>query len=223
MTARGLAVHALVTWCRAIAPLAAIYQLLLLILVSYYMSKRRVYGSWIRFLKDKIKWKLLPFRRSGRGWRLVEVWLGVESIFYMYCIVLKRLKFTRKKPPAMSNDSLKKLMTNVYGTLDVAATNPQQFLVKWFQNTPIQEIKRGNVEQFLRWGLFSLDRDTQLDPAQQRLLEFYIRKTEERCQYIPPEGFNPDIQPMRPSLDNFEYQHRPLTYYLVSILLVQPG
>lgn len=94
-------------------------------------------------------------------------------------------------------------------------TEPSRFLKMWFRNTPVSEIKTGNLKQFLKWSLFHSDDNAPLLKQEEAELQYHVVKIQQVCNITVVKGYNPNILPMRTSLDAFQSEHRPFAYYMV--------
>lgn len=85
------------------------------------------------------------------------------------------------------------------------------FLSKWFKDSPITEIRRENVKEFLRWAFLSLDA---IDEAYEDEIEEYTQKIEESHQrrFEPGRG---DAKCIRLTFDKVDMLHRSVFWYLV--------
>ena len=86
--------------------------------------------------------------------------------------------------------------------------------VRW-PASRLREIGRGNLAEFLAWGLFHCDPEEV--PAERRA-EFE-QVLEEGSKFVDvdfPPGYNQEVRCMRLTMDRIESEHRPLVYYAVS-------
>lgn len=89
----------------------------------------------------------------------------------------------------------------------------ETFLTRWCGSETIQELKKGNVAQFLAWALFS-KRVEDLLPRDYVLLHRMVEMVDRRFELGLEEGLNPEARTLRMTLEPLQVIHRPLFMYL---------
>lgn len=101
-------------------------------------------------------------------------------------------------------------------------SDPEAYLRGWFLGSPLDDIGRENLRQFLLWGFFDMgEADALLSPHGEAIseeLDEYVTVVEERLERPLRPGRGP-AQSLRLTLDRIETAYRSLTWYL-AILVV---
>jgi len=84
----------------------------------------------------------------------------------------------------------------------------------WFNFVPVSLVNRDNFVEWLYWAIFSSTPEGGEEFLSE--VEEYLAEMEQRdgTKLIP--GHNPEIKPIRVTLDPVRTTHRPLIWYLVS-------
>ncbi|KAM5354922.1 hypothetical protein ACJ41O_001568 [Fusarium nematophilum] len=145
-----------------------------------------------------------PFRVP----RVLEVWLALEAAFYLvvYLPYKAYLQTAATHPAAASRDDRRRLFWRCHGNIP----DPERFLMKWFRDAPVAEIKRDNVKEFYRWAFLNT---ADPDPADDEELEYYVGELEQSLGRRLEAGRG-TAKCLRLSLDKVDMLHRSLIWYL---------
>ena len=89
----------------------------------------------------------------------------------------------------------------------------------WFFSAPPSGIKRENMIEWLLWAVFGSQREG-LKEEWADEIEGYIRNIEKLLGRKLEEGWDQTLRCMKVSLDPVDMVHRPLLWYLVSIVSI---
>jgi hypothetical protein len=88
---------------------------------------------------------------------------------------------------------------------------PEHYLRKWFNDSPIEEIRLENIKEFSRWAFWGTDDP---DAVPEEDLNNCVSRLEERlCRRFPPGRGR--ARCLRVTIDNVDTIHRPLIWYSV--------
>lgn len=150
------------------------------------------------------KWRPLPVPIA------VEAWFVLETLFY-FMICLPRqyyLQGAAIHPDIGTRDERRVMFRRVTSHIP----DPEHYLSKWFLDSPISEIKRDNLKEFIRWAFLNTgDPDAQFEDE----LDEYVDVTEKQfgMHFEPGRG---KAKCLRLTLDKVDVMHRSLLWYLVS-------
>ncbi|GAM85495.1 hypothetical protein ANO11243_035020 [Dothideomycetidae sp. 11243] len=88
--------------------------------------------------------------------------------------------------------------------------DPEEHLSKWFLGSPVSDIKRENLKEWLRWAFLNTD---QIDPQYEDELEGYIDRLEVALGR-PIEPGRGKAKPIRLNFDEVNMLHRSLLWYV---------
>lgn len=94
----------------------------------------------------------------------------------------------------------------------------ETFLTRWCGSETIQELRKGNVAQFLAWALFS-KRVEDLLPRDYVLLHRMVDMVDRRFELGLDEGLNPEARTLRMTLEPLQVIHRPLFMYIFTTVM----
>lgn len=83
----------------------------------------------------------------------------------------------------------------------------------------VHEIRRGNLEEWLAWAFFHCD-PVDVPKDRRSELECLLEEGTKWLEADIPEGYNPEMQAMRLTMDPIPSEHRPLVSYVVTALLL---
>jgi len=140
----------------------------------------------------------------GWGWAIFEL-----GFFCWFQYQFRRLSALTVPPPI--SDEQRDL---IFGRCLNATADPRELLAGWFQGCTFEQLKRGNVVEWLSWALYS-SRKEHLLAHEVDCLEAYMDQIELKWQLSIPMGYNPELanKVCRISLDPLPAQHRPLLLY----------
>ena len=89
--------------------------------------------------------------------------------------------------------------------------------VRWFGRVPWSQVRKHELRQWLHWALFNSDMPPldELPPRHSAALERAVQMIEKRIGRTIPEGSNPNIRPLRLSLDKLNVYSRPFIMYAI--------
>mmetsp|Transcript_1872 Transcript_1872/g.3830 ORF Transcript_1872/g.3830 Transcript_1872/m.3830 type:complete len:512 (-) Transcript_1872:138-1673(-) len=88
----------------------------------------------------------------------------------------------------------------------------KQWLEGWFLGTPLAEIRRGNMQEFVAWAWFT-KYPAELDEGEQSTALEMLQEMEKRFGWSFEDGHNPAIKPIRINFDTMSVWCHPLVYY----------
>ncbi|KAI5253047.1 hypothetical protein E4T42_03115 [Aureobasidium subglaciale] len=152
---------------------------------------------------------LRPNRSHGFSIQdILIAWALLEAVFYLVIFLPLRRHLQRPAlhPEHASREQRKQDFIQCMGSVP----DLDEFLSKWFKNSPLSEIKRENIKEFLRWAFLSLD---SVDEAYEDEVEEYVQLIEKTRQkeFEPGRG---SARCIRLTFDKVELLHRSLFWYL---------
>jgi hypothetical protein len=141
---------------------------------------------------------------------IIGAWPMAETAFYFLVFLPRRWILQR---PAVHPYPIPQLeRKELFNRCIEHIPDPEQYLVKWFKDAPLLEIKRENVKEFYRWAFLNTG---VFDPIDEVELEEYVKKFEE-CSGRKIEPGLGSAKCLRLTLDKVDMAHRSLAWYLVS-------
>lgn len=147
---------------------------------------------------------------------VIAVWAVCETLFLFFGFLPRYLLLQREAghPPPLPRNERQKLFRLCMETV----SNPEDYLSKWFKGASLLEIRRENVKQFFCWsflnkGSYGLLDDQELEEYTDQLETMLGRKLQ------PGTG---NATALRLTLDRVQILYRPLLWYFVSLLGVEP-
>jgi len=86
----------------------------------------------------------------------------------------------------------------------------------WCQGAHPEDVRRGNIEEWVIWAFFNAPSKDALPQIQQIELDQLMQELDEWADFHFAEGYNPKVKAMRLTIDPIRAMHRPLIYYLVT-------
>ncbi|ORY10734.1 hypothetical protein BCR34DRAFT_566311 [Clohesyomyces aquaticus] len=142
------------------------------------------------------------------GFKAVQIWAALETAFYFLVYHPRRIYLQRAAthPTLIGREDRRAL----FRRCNQHIPNAERYLSKWFMDAPSSEIKRENVEEWLRWAFLNTAED---NPADQEELEEYLGELERVLgrKIVPGRG---TAACLRLTLDKVDMLHRSITWYL---------
>ena len=137
-----------------------------------------------------------------------------ETLFYLLVYLSKSnaLQKPAAEGTSLSAQKRKDLLTKCWSSVP----DMEYFVKTWFRGAPADEIKRENVKDWLAWGFLNKYSYSQADEGE---LEGYLSITETALGKKFDEGRGPHGS-LRPTFDPISIQHRPLSYYICGVGLM---
>lgn len=144
---------------------------------------------------------------------LVEFWLFSEAAFYtiVFLPYERYLQRAAIHPGALSQDE----RANLFARCNNNVSDPEKYIRQWLLGAKVDDIKRENVKEFIRWAFWNAGDVLQKDEDE---VEDYVRALEKRLGWIIPHGKG-SAKSLRLTLDKINCSHRSLFWYLVSPLI----
>ena len=160
------------------------------------------------------------FHKRSRLVTLVNMAMGCEAAFAIACAV-HRMSAQKdlpdeQRPPPRSKEERNMMFDRCLHTVAV----PQDFATKWLRDHHLEDIRRGNVEDWLAWGMFG-KKPLELDADERAEMDYYIAAFEQRANHKFQDGHNGTIRCYKFTHEPVESDHRPLAYYAVVHGLLQ--
>ncbi|KAK5436177.1 hypothetical protein LTR34_001806 [Exophiala xenobiotica] len=140
--------------------------------------------------------------------KYLEYWALIETLFYF--LTLGYLKYYLQSPaihpPLLEKEERIRLFRRCFEN----SQDLDKLLSRWFLGTPVVDIKRENMKEWLRWAFLNT---AMVDPTQDDELETYLVELETKLgtNFAPGRA---DVKSIRLTLDKVEALHRSLTWYL---------
>ncbi|KAJ9644108.1 hypothetical protein H2201_007083 [Coniosporium apollinis] len=139
---------------------------------------------------------------------ILEIWLLAETAFFLFVYLpfnyyLQRAATHPELPP---REGRRELFRQCHDNVP----DPQRYLSKWFLNAPIEEIKRENVKEFLRWAFLN---KSEIDAADEEELNEYVEGLEKLVGRRFEKGRG-EAKCLRLTLDRVNMLHRSLAWYM---------
>ncbi|KAK3616996.1 transcription elongation factor spt5 [Elasticomyces elasticus] len=135
-----------------------------------------------------------------------------EALFYLL-VYLPRSHALQKLPASGTDLSIQE-RRDLFETCCNSVPDMEHFLRTWFKGAAMHEIRRDDLKEWLAWGFWNEYSASKV--ADQAELEEYALAVERKLGRKLKEGYGPH-QPVRPSSDPINIQHRPLTYYVFGV------
>ena len=145
-----------------------------------------------------------------RTFWLLEAYIVAETVFH-FLVYLPRKRYLQA--PATHPSTLsRKERHQLFRRCHENVPHPRNYLSKWFLDAPLSEIKRDNVQDFLRWAFLNKQEP---DPAEEEELEGYLDELQEMLGFrLEPGRGNAKFLGL--TIDPVDMLHRSITWYLVS-------
>ena len=140
---------------------------------------------------------------------LLENCAIAETLFY-FVLYLYRIYYIQRPavhPPLPSAGKRRELVKRCFENIP----DYEKYISKWFMDAPLDDIKRDNIKDFIRWAFFNTAIP---DPAHDSELEEYVKELERRIGRDFQPGRS-DVKCLRLTLDKVDTLHRSLVWYLV--------
>jgi len=182
--AEYILIRTLIFLVRAVAPLSTAFTLVL-----PYLIYRFGHPVWLLF---------------------VGIWALAETIFlFLVFLPLKWRLLRDEHAGAPLTQERRELFNKCMTTLP----HPETFLRRWFLDSPAEDIKKENVNEFFAWALFNKPLEA-VDDEERDELNDYVRQFEAQLGRRLEDGRG-KAKSMRSSFDKITALHRPLVFYLL--------
>ena len=153
----------------------------------------------------------LPFQPYRLPYSL-GIWSMAETAFYFLVYVPRR--WFLQRPPVHPYILPKSERKQLFKRCMEHMPDPERYLVKWFKDAPMSEIKRENVKDFYRWAFLNC----KTSPSTEAELEEYVDKFEDYSglEFEPGSG---RAGCLRLTIDPVDMVHRSLAWYLVHSII----
>mmetsp|Transcript_5 Transcript_5/g.18 ORF Transcript_5/g.18 Transcript_5/m.18 type:complete len:476 (-) Transcript_5:1885-3312(-) len=139
-----------------------------------------------------------------------------ETLFVIYCSFVKKwgqAVYVGEPTSVETRERLFDLCLN-------SVSEPTDFATAWLRDHRIEDIRRGNVEDWLAWAFFGKSAHL-LEKHEFAEVSLYVDKFEARCGLKLKDGHNGLVRTYKFNLESVESSHRPLVYYLCTHVLLQ--
>jgi hypothetical protein len=151
-----------------------------------------------------------PSRSGGFSLQaILIIWALLETAFYIvvFLPLRRHLQKPASHPKLVPYEQRRQEFIRCMGTVP----DLDQFLSKWFRDSPLSEIKRENVKEFLRWAFLDID---DIDETYEEEVEEYVQMIEKNHQRKFEPGCG-NAMCIRLTFDEVNLLHRSLFWYLV--------
>ncbi|CAN8100828.1 unnamed protein product [Discula destructiva] len=149
-----------------------------------------------------------PFFYLFLPFPLSVIALSTELVYYLF--IYGRFQTRLTEPAAHPPDTREEREALLNRVLD-NIPDPEKYLSLWALGADIQEVKRDNVRDFVRWAFADRDHAGEQDTEDE--LEVYIKKTEKLLGRPLPPGRGAAV-PLRLTFDTIETRYRTVIWYL---------
>jgi hypothetical protein len=142
-----------------------------------------------------------------------EVWLLSEAAFYtvVFLPYERYLQRAAIHPEPLSTEERAKL----FGRCNINVSDPEKYIRQWLLGAKVNDIKRENVKEFIRWAFWNTGDVLQRDEDE---VEDYLIALEKLLGRSIQHGKG-SAKSLRLTLDKVNCSHRSLFWYLVRPLL----
>lgn len=141
-----------------------------------------------------------------------DIWLFSEALFFLTVYLPRRFIINMPSAPYMPLATRKARRDVLIKTWD-STPDPHRYLSLYFYGTPVAELSRGDVKEWLVWRLWNQRSGASLDPDE---LEEYLQYTEDVLQHHFRKGPS-EHKSMAVTLDPVRMVHRPLLWYALFV------
>ncbi|KAF3217549.1 hypothetical protein TWF192_004712 [Orbilia oligospora] len=147
--------------------------------------------------------------------KLISLYPIAETAFY-FLIYLPRkytLQAAAEHPPLPPSSERRSLFLRIISTIP----DHQAYLQRWFLGAKVEDIKRDNLKEFLRWSLFNASGSWSEEPdgdEQEGEIEEYVQMVEQKMERKFEDGRG-KAECYRLTIDQVRMKHRPLTWYII--------
>lgn len=159
-----------------------------------------------------------------------ESWLGhlplwlylyftAECIFSLWFYFVRRPAILAHNAPHPIIDAA--LRKKIWEQTKKCSIPISEHLSGWFYGTPLEDIGRENIKEWLLWSMYNTSRGAvnNLPPAERQPLiddlDRFINDLEAHLKVSFPDGYTDGLRMMRLNQDEVVARHKPLIYYLV--------
>ncbi|GMH62944.1 hypothetical protein TL16_g03590 [Triparma laevis f. inornata] len=158
---------------------------------------------------------------SSTLYLLLFLYLSLELLFLTYTLLLNTSHQKRLKPPKYPIEK-KLFISRILKRLeDIYSTSPEtqreavkDFLKGWCLEAPFEEIKKGNILEFLSWAMCAVPVEELSGRDEEEIDTFFMRLKEKYGIVLPP-GYNKNVKCCTLTLDPVTYNPRPILFYII--------
>lgn len=153
---------------------------------------------------------ILPGLQLDRVPLPIQIWLAAEAIFFS--IIFLPHKYFLSRSTIDIEPIAETERDELFRRCSMNIPEMERFLKGWFVVSEIDEIRRDNVKDFIRWAFFNNlpgGRETEDD------IESYTRQLEALQGRRFPPGKNSSLEHLGQRLERTDGLHRSLLWYLV--------
>jgi len=138
----------------------------------------------------------------------IEVWLLSEAAFYTVVFLPYESYLQRAAihPEPLSQEE----RANLFARCNINVSDPEKYIRQWLLGANVNDIKRENVKEFIRWAFWNAGDVLQRDEDE---VEDYVRALEKLLGRSIPHGKG-SAKSLRLTLDKVNCSHRSLFWYL---------
>ena len=93
------------------------------------------------------------------GWAVLKCWIAIEILFMCYAAWRHFMLSSKLTRPQQYPTSRKRLFSRIVSYLLLHNVDFKEFISGWFMGAQFEDIKFGNVEEFLAWAFFATSPD----------------------------------------------------------------
>ncbi|KAJ8102386.1 hypothetical protein POJ06DRAFT_249567 [Lipomyces tetrasporus] len=145
---------------------------------------------------------------------ILEGWALAETIFYFLTLLFRTyyLQSPAIHPPLPSREKRLQLFTRC----EESISDHERYISKWFMDTPITNIHKENVKDFLRWAFLN---NAAPDSTHEEELDEYLAIFERKLNVELSPGRADNVKCMRLTIDEVKALHRSLVWYMCIIVV----
>jgi pimeloyl-ACP methyl ester carboxylesterase len=164
----------------------------------------------------------LLFSRTTLWRRILNIWLLLEAGFFFYCQTVGIVSQDQPDPKLVPKMSKRERIT-LFTRCLLTSESMESFCEGWFATTTkYSDLKRGNLEEWLSWGLFHIHDVKQMSSSEREELNELIRLFETKVSSgALPDGKNENAKLLKFSEEPVKFTHRPFIMYGIVHIVLQ--
>jgi len=151
----------------------------------------------------------LIFYRKSKLLTMLNLGMVAETLFALAC-AREKMRAEARNPDCRL--PTREERTQLFFRCLRDTKDPQRFAQRWLRDCDLNEIRRGNLEDFLAWGMIG-KRVSELDDDEREEMEYYRLAYEEKIGRHVPDGHNGQIRCYMLDHEPIEAIPKPLVYY----------
>ena len=145
----------------------------------------------------------------------IILYLILEGLFFCYQIFLYHIKTQPLTKPIPPNESPRELFFKVLVQASkLKSYGVRRFMEGWFLGAKLQDIKRGNLKEFVCWGFVARSVED-LTEEEDEEIEGIVDSVIVEYKVNFEDGYNEEVSCCKMTLEDIEFIPRPLLLYVL--------